>query len=208
MVELKQDTENKILEAAKTVFIQKGMDGARMQEIADEAGINKALLHYYFRSKEKLFEAVFKDALGDFFPKISEVMLSDLHLFEKIKHFVKEYSNLLYSKPYIPGFIIMEVNRNPQAILNYFSSYAEKIATTNLPAIAKQIIDMSKNGEIRPVDPRHLIMSMLSMIVFPIISKPIVKVILFQNNDEDYNQFLLQRADYVSDMIINSIKIK
>jgi len=60
-----QNTEDRIVDAAKTVFINKGMDGARMQEIANEAGINKALLHYYFRTKNKLFEKVFSLVFGD-----------------------------------------------------------------------------------------------------------------------------------------------
>jgi len=208
MVEIKKDTEKKILEAAKIVFLQKGMDGTRMQEIADEAGINKALLHYYFRTKEKLFGAVFKEALADFFPKVSGIMLSEVHLFEKIKYFIKEYSTLLITKPYIPGFIIMEVNRNPDNVVKYFKEYADAIAKENLPVLANQILEMSRKGEIKLVDPRQLIMSMLSLVVFPVISKPIVKIILFQSNDDQYDQFLTQRSEYVADMIIESIRIK
>ncbi len=204
----KQDTEQRILDAAKKIFMSKGMDGARMQEIADEAGINKALLHYYFRTKEKLFGAVFREAIDDFFPKVSGIMMANVHLFDKIRFFVHEYNKLLMSKPYIPGFIIMEVNRNPENILSVFRDYAEKISSQNLPALAQQIQQMAEQNEIRPVDPRHLIMNMLSLVVFPIISRPIVKTILFQNNDEYYQQFLLQRAEIVSDTIINSIRIK
>ena len=81
MVEKDLNTEQKIHEAAKTVFIRKGLEGARMQEIADEAGINKALLHYYFRTKDKLFEAVFADAFYKMVPNIIGSLKSDIPLF-------------------------------------------------------------------------------------------------------------------------------
>jgi AcrR family transcriptional regulator len=76
-------TEQKILEAARQVFLKKGWNGARMQEIADEAGINKALLHYYYRSKDKLFEAVFNEIFTQFITKVSLVLLSDAPVKEK-----------------------------------------------------------------------------------------------------------------------------
>ena len=80
-MEIKKDsTEDKILEAAKNVFVTKGMEGARMQEIADEAGINKALLHYYFRSKERLFEAIFSEVIQMAFPQLTQILKSDAHL--------------------------------------------------------------------------------------------------------------------------------
>ena len=78
-----QTTEKKILDAAKVVFLEKGFDGARMQEIADEAKINKALLHYYFRSKDKLFDAIFHEAFQQFLPHIAEIMMTQKPLFEK-----------------------------------------------------------------------------------------------------------------------------
>ena len=78
-------TEEKILAAAKKIFVQKGMAGARMQDIADEAGINKALLHYYFRNKEKLFEVIFLAAAERLFPRINRIFEADMPLFERIE---------------------------------------------------------------------------------------------------------------------------
>jgi len=97
------ETEQKILDAAKKVFLAKGMAGARMQEIANEAGINKSLLHYYFRTKEKLFEAIFQSALGAFFPSITTSMLSDATLEEKLKIFIQGYSKVLHDNPFLPS---------------------------------------------------------------------------------------------------------
>src|SRR3982751_3647938 len=95
-------TEEKILSAAKKAFLTKGMDGARMQDIADKAGINKALLHYYFRSKDRLFEMIFLEEARKFMPRIATIMLSELTLFEKIEKFVDQYIDTLSQNPLLP----------------------------------------------------------------------------------------------------------
>src|SRR5690606_202556 len=113
-------TEQKIVEAAKQVFLEKGMAGARMQDIADRAGINKALLHYYFRSKEKLFEIIFEEAAGTFIPPLNEVFSQTDDLFLMIRHFVATYINTIGENPYIPAFVAHEINQNPDRILEKF----------------------------------------------------------------------------------------
>ena len=120
-MEKDRNTEGIVLAAAKKVFILKGMDGARMQEIADEAGINKSLLHYYFRSKEKLFEEIFKDTFAKFIPKIDVLLSSNKSLEDKIKEFVKEYLELLQKNPHLPQFILQELNRNPDRLVELMS---------------------------------------------------------------------------------------
>src|SRR6478672_7495746 len=112
-----QSTEEKILSAARKVFLNKGMDGARMQDIADEAGINKALLHYYFRSKDKLFEQIFMEVASAFLPKIFSILESEQTLFEKIELFCSEYISQEIKTPYVPIFILNEINRQPKAFL-------------------------------------------------------------------------------------------
>ena len=120
MDKIKPDTstEEKILEAAKKVFTSKGMYGARMQDIADEAGINKALLHYYFRSKQKLFEVIFAAAAQKLFTKINFIFESDMPLFEKIEHFTEEYITVMMESPYLPLFVLNELSQDSQAFLN------------------------------------------------------------------------------------------
>src|SRR5580698_7184188 len=105
----KDNSEEKILTAAKKIFLLKGMDGARMQDIADEAKINKALLHYYFRSKEMLFEKIFKEALEKLFPKILDIWKSDVSLFQKIENFCVKYIDMMQQNPYLPLFVLNEV---------------------------------------------------------------------------------------------------
>uniref|UniRef100_A4SEG4 Transcriptional regulator, TetR family n=1 Tax=Chlorobium phaeovibrioides (strain DSM 265 / 1930) TaxID=290318 RepID=A4SEG4_CHLPM len=107
------ETERRILQSAEKVFYRQGYDGARMQEIADEAGINKALLHYYFRSKERLFDAVFSDAVMRLVPPVFAVMNSNSPLMDKVRAFVDAYFNTVVNNPFLPGFVVHEMHRNP-----------------------------------------------------------------------------------------------
>ena len=140
MVKKKDDTgaEQKILAAARKVFTSKGMAGARMQDIADEAGINKAMLHYYFRDKDKLFETIFMDEAERFFPKINAIFQSDDPLFGKIQKFVNEYIDEIQENPYLPWFVLNEINRDP----DHFMS--KVLGDSNRPKPAKFLKQIEK----------------------------------------------------------------
>ncbi|HHB51740.1 MAG TPA: TetR/AcrR family transcriptional regulator [Saprospiraceae bacterium] len=196
-------TEQKILEAATNVFQTKGMDGARMQEIADKAGINKAMLHYYYRSKQKLFEAVFKTAIAIMAPKLREIINKEEPLFDKIRNFTNGYISLINQHSYLPTFIIQELNRNPNILKDTFN----KEFGNGFMKMRAQIEQMVKNGEIRPIAPEQLIMNVISMSIFPFVAKPILKSVL-QKEDKDYQQLLEARKTHVADFIINAIKIQ
>lgn len=111
-----ENTEAEILEAAKSVFQQKGMSGSGMQEIADKTGINKAMLHYYYRSKQMFFEAVFKNAFKLLAPQLKKILDEDSDLFDKIRDFTNSYISFVIKHPYLPNFIIQELNKNPDFI--------------------------------------------------------------------------------------------
>ncbi len=197
------DTEQLILNAAKNVFFRKGYDGARMQEIADEAGMNKALLHYYFRSKDKLFEAIFNSAFQQFIPHIVEHMSSDVSFEEKIEGFVENYLNVLTKIPQLPNFVLTEINRNPDKIVEMFDKLGLK------PSIVLQGIQKDmEEGKIRPINPKHLIINIIALCVFPFAARPLMQIILFENDAEKYNAFLEERKKEVSWFIIHSLKIQ
>jgi len=197
------NTESDILEAAKNVFQRKGMFGARMQEIANEAGINKALLHYYYRSKQLLFEAVFKQAFGLMAPKLSAIINSELSLEEKIREFTSNYISFVIKHPYLPNFIIQELNSNPQFI-------EQLVAEKNFPDIAgfkKQVEEMTAVGKIRPINPNQLFVNIMALNVFPFIGKPLLKG--FTKMDEKtYQEMLEERKTAAADFIINAIKLE
>lgn len=116
MTEVEKQTEDRIFESATEVFIEKGMDGARMQDIANHAGINKALLHYYYRTKERLFEAVFEKMAKLIFSRFAPVLDENASLEDKIRFFFREHISFLQKNPRLPAFILNEINRNPARI--------------------------------------------------------------------------------------------
>jgi AcrR family transcriptional regulator len=203
MVKQQKDasTQEKILAAAKKVFVTKGMAGARMQDIADEAGINKALLHYYFRNKEQLFQMIFNEAAAKLFPRINFIFESEMPLFEKIGSFTEDYINVMMDNPYLPLFVLNEINRDPVYFL-------EKVWGGNKPKPGKflqQIENEVKKGTIKNISPVQLLMNMISMTIFPFIAKP-----MFQINiglDElQFRAVMEQRKKEVPKFIIDSIR--
>ena len=199
---IEKSTETQILNAARDVFYRKGLAGARMQEIADEAGINKAMLHYYFRSKDQLFEAIFKEGAMKIFPKISEYLQADLPLFEKITNFVENYIPLLQENCFMPAFILHEVSQNSERFLSFFGNKL----SDNAGIFAMDVNKAIASGQIKEIDPRQLIMNLMSLCIFPIAAKPMVKIIL-KLTEEEYDDFIEQRKKEIPEFIINSIKI-
>ncbi|MBL7741012.1 MAG: TetR/AcrR family transcriptional regulator [Chitinophagaceae bacterium] len=197
-----QTTEQVILEAAKKVFVVKGMAGARMQDIADEAGINKALLHYYFRNKEKLFEVIFMQAAAELFPKINKIFDADQPLFEKIESFCEEYIGVVMGSPYLPLFVINEINQDPEYFLKKVWSGKSK---PNPAKFLEQIEQEVKKGTIKRVNPLHLLMNLLSMTIFPFVAKP-----MFQKNlgisEAQFREAMEQRKKEIPKFIIDAIK--
>ena len=168
-------TEEKILSAAREIFFQKGFSGARMQDIADEAGINKALLHYYFRSKEKLFETIFREAFEKLVPRIIEVFSSDLPFFDKIRAFCEAYVTMAMENPFIPIFILNEMHRNPEGFQKTFGDIPKKVPHILMKSVIKKAVE---EGLIREIDPLQLIMNMLSLSMFPTISRPMFQLVM------------------------------
>ncbi len=204
MVKKKKDlnTQERILQAAKLVFVKKGMAGARMQDIADEAGINKALLHYYFRSKEVLFEMIFLEAAEKLFPRINTIFNSDLSLFEKIEKFCEEYIAVILDNPYLPIFVLNEINQDPDHFL-------EKIWPADRrpqpQKFLQQIESEIKKGKIRKVSPLELLMNLLSMTIFPFVARPMFTKQL--GLDEwQFRSMMEQRKKDIPRFIIEAIK--
>jgi TetR/AcrR family transcriptional regulator len=197
-----KSTEEKILAAAKKVFVAKGMAGARMQDIADEAGINKALLHYYFRNKEKLFEVIFLEAAQKLFPKINSIFESDMALFEKIENFCEEYITIMSENPYLPLFVLNELNQNPE---NFLNKIWNKQKFPKPQKFLEQIEKEVKNGAIKNISPLHLLINLISMCIFPFVGKAMIQFI--NNLDElQFRNIMIQRKKEIPKFIIDSIK--
>jgi len=205
MTEKEVNTEDKILNAAKEVFQKKGMTGARMHEIADKAGINKALLHYYYRTKERLFEKVFENAFSLIIPRVKEMIASEKSILEKIDFFVDNYIELLKQHPYIPGFIINELNRNPHILIDIIEKNTLVKQEHLIEVLEKQIENDVKANKIRAIDARSLLINILALCVFPVVARPVLTGVLFENDPKAYEKFLSQRKDLVKEFIKNAL---
>lgn len=198
------NTEEKIVQAAEKVFIENGMAGARMQQIADEAGINKSLLHYYYRSKEKLFSIVFRTAIRALIPNVlRSYHKNDGDFFTKVRNFVTGYLTIIEKHPHIPGFVIHELSHRPEELTNM-------LAELDLD-ISKIIVDIEKEiaeGNIKAIAPVDLIINIVSLCIFPVVAKPMVSGIFFQGDKQAYKEFIKARKDHVADFVIESIKTK
>lgn len=199
MVNIQQGTEDKILEAAKKVFHRKGFKGARMQEIADEAGINKALLHYYFRSKENLFEAVFQDAFLKLMGRLKAVFFSDAPLKDKIHEFLSNYLDVLNENSYIPWFILNGMYERPDVLKAIFEK-----AELSPPQLMEQLRSQIQKEYGTEINPFHIWLNVLSLSIFPVVAKPLIRE-LFQLPEEAYQQILEQRKTEVPRFVIYAL---
>ena len=189
---IKPDTEQQILEAARAVFIRKGLEGARMQEIADKAGINKALLHYYFRSKEKLFNHIFENALAGVFEVINQSIHEEGDIFSFIETFVDHYLTILKENPFIPNFIFNEISSHPERV----SLLSRKIKL-NIPEFIRMMERNIAQKKIIPVSPEHLIIDLLGMCVFPYVARPLLEEVFFSEHPAGAENFLYERKQHI-----------
>jgi AcrR family transcriptional regulator len=173
-----------------------------MQEIADKAEINKGLLHYYYKSKEKLFSTVFNFALKQMLEKLNEALIEDNDLFTKIERLVDNYITVLSKNIFIPNFVFQEINRNPEFFNKNFKTLNE---LKGIGKFEKQIEAEIKKGNIINIDSKQLLINIISLSIFPFIAKPMVKGIL-SISEKEFNNIIEERKKEVAEFTINSIK--
>ena len=194
-------TKQKIIVSSKTVFQEKGFAGARMQEIADHSGINKALLHYHFKNKEMLFKAVLMNGVMEFFPVIFGVLGSSLPLREKIQIFVDTYISQVVLNPELPRFLLNELAQNP----TFIKDQMESLNVTPVPFIV-QIEEAMLNKEIHPSDPFQVMTDLIGLCAFPFIARPIIQLIA-SKTDKEFKAFIEERKAHVKAFMLNGLFI-
>lgn len=201
MTESDKQTEEKIFDAATEVFVEKGMDGARMQDIAGLAGINKALLHYYFRTKEKLFNAVFEMIARKILKKFAPVFDENLSLEAKIRFFFKEHISFLEENPKLPAFILNEVNRNPVRV-------KQILKNINFENLWKKLYEQHKEElgkyNITENTMPQLMVSVAALSVFPFAARGLIEGIL-DKGGIDFNTFIEERKQFAAEFVIKAI---
>jgi len=202
MTENDKQTEEKIFESATDVFVEKGMDGARMQDIATHAGINKALLHYYFRTKDQLFNAVFEMIAKKILKKFAPVFDEKLTLEEKIRFFYREHISFLQDNPRLPGFLLNEVNRNPARIRKLLQNV--DFESIWLKIYEQHKVEFKSYNITRESMPQ-LMMSIVAMSVFPFAARGILEGIL-EKTGHNINEYMEERKVFAADFVINAIR--
>lgn len=205
-MEISTDTEQKILQAAREVFLEKGHDGARMQEIADSAGINKALLHYYFRSKQKLFRTIFKRELQSMLGSIFGLISPSDDFEQFLEKFISGYLENVSSRKNIMRFILWEIDKSPKEVASWFIEVFDDGGFPGNPIVLR-IEKAIKDGEMKPVDPTNFVLSLLGMCVFPVVAEPMLKHLLPGFNI-DAKDFLTNRTKAIVDLIYSDLRIE
>jgi TetR/AcrR family transcriptional regulator len=202
MTENDKLTEEKIFDAATDIFLDKGMDGARMQDIASHAGINKALLHYYFRTKDQLFNVVFEMIARKILKKFAPVFDENLTLEEKIRFFFKEHITFLQENPKLPGFILNEINRNPARI-------KKLLKNVDFENFWQKLYDQHKeeleNYNITEALLPQLMTSIAAISVFPFAARGLIESIL-EKSGIPFNNYIEERKTFAAEFVIKAIK--
>jgi TetR/AcrR family transcriptional regulator len=202
-------TEERILDAAHTVFVRRGTAGARMQDIAKEAGVNQALLHYYFRSKERLSEAVFRRAATQLFPRVFEVMASDAALEEKVARVVELELEHLARAPYLPGYIISELTHQPERAKQLMATMTglnpEKVGPTIVATLRKQIDASVRAGTMRQINPEQFLVNLISLCIFPFAARPMLMAVLGMDG-QGFEQFTDRRRRDLAAFFLKALR--
>lgn len=193
---LQTDTEQKIILSAEKLFYQKGKAGTSMQDIADDAGINRTLLNYYFRSKDQLFETVFRKAMGSFMPGIASLLHSGISFEEYIPAMVETIIDTMIKNPQIPIFVMQELSSNPGRMPQVMKEMGID-PTFAMEKMGKEGHSVHHGG----VDPRQIILNLISLCIFPFAAKPVVMDILFNGDNEAYTDAMNERKKLIPQLM-------
>jgi len=203
------DTETRILEAARAVFTRAGTAGARMQDIAREAGVNQALLHYYFRSKQALADRVFRDAATTLLAALPGVVRQDATLEELLRTFVRTYIDTVRKTPFLPAYMAAEAHHNPERVLAIVESVTGVDPHDKSPKLLRSVQAMIDarvaSGEMRPIRAEHLIINTISLLAFPFVARSILGVV-HAMDDEAFDRFLDERRDELPRFLLNAVR--
>ena len=187
-VRQQDNMETRIVEAAGQLFVEKGFEETSMSDIAAEVGINRTALHYYFRTKEKMFQAVFGDLIQEFLPRMQVIFLEDKPLMEKIERVIDTYFEIFRDNPSLPKFILSEVQRDVDHLLEVGR---KQHIDQYLRAIEAVLVAEMQAGNIKRVPMQVILVTFFSQLTFPFLAKNLV-ISLFYETEEEYQAFLTE----------------
>ena len=191
----KDHTQELIKETTKNLFFVQGRFAATIQEIADEAGVNRTLINYYFRSRDNLVQIVFDEAHRVEKEKSEVIMRSDLNFKEKISKFIEESLQTSLKYPYLETYIVSQINKG--------SCQKKDIQSEDLQNLYKDIEVEMDLGNIEKIEPVQFLFNMISLLVFPSAARPLIKDNMMIS-DEEFDRLISERKDIILNMLFKN----
>lgn len=208
-VEQRLDTESRILSAARDVFTRSGTAGARMQDIAREAGVNQALLHYYFRSKQALADRVFREAATTLFTALPATIRPEASLEQLLRSFVQTYIDTMRRTPFLPAYMAAEAHHSPHRVAAIIASITGTNPTRESPQVVKRVQAMIDRrvaaGEMRAIKAEHLMVNLMGLLAFPFVARSILSGV-YAMDDAAFERFLDERRDELPRFLLNALR--
>lgn len=194
------DMETRIIEAAKRVFVRQGYESATMSDIVREAGIGRTALHYYYRTKERLFEAIFGQLMSVLLPNIDRIMAEEKSMLEKLPPIIEQYITIVQANPSFPLFIINELNRDPEHLYRTILKDPERIQP--ILRMRKQMEQEMEQGLLRLMPLEDIVTALVGLIVFPMLIRRPLTDLFMEGDREAFDAFLLRRRMLITEIII------
>lgn len=204
MTSPRNETEAQILEAARAVFVREGTREATLKEIAEEADVNQALLHYYFRDKKTLANTIFEEVASEFFPKLEAILNDDQSVEEKVRTFVPTYIDLVQKNPYLPTYIVGELNRNPFELKTRIQSL-DLAPFEQLGPLNRQLKRRAEEGTLRSISAEQFVLNLVSLCIFPFIARSLLEAAMGMK-PEAFDRLLDKRKEAVPEFFLNAIR--
>jgi len=199
--------EELILNAASDVFIEKGLSGARTQDIADRAGINKTLLHYYFRTKENIFARILQQVFSSFLVQIDSAISEDAPFPIALRAFIDSFVDYIAARPRVPLFIMQELSQGGKIVREVISATLERV---NLPNRMVRLITKGiEEGNLEPVDPLQTVVTVLGACIYYFVAEPIIGAVVSKIQPGqvlDRESFVAQRKEEIFKVLYYGLK--
>ncbi len=192
--------ENRILEAAKQVFVKKGYEATKMGDVATEAGIGRTALHYYYRTKEMLFDAIFDQLIETLLPNLSAIIDEESTVIEKLPKIISQYVKTLQQNPLFPIFALNELQRDPEHL--YHSVLKEPTRIAPILRLINQLTDEMERGLVKKMPIHYVATTLISLLVFPVLVRNSITTIFMNGEVEQYDAFLQERIPFVTEIML------
>jgi len=197
-----QESRERILNAAHAVFLRKGTANSRTQEIADEAGVNKALVHYYFGTKSALADAIFERALGTITPRIFGILADpNRTIEEKVPAIVREQIDFHSTRPYLAGYLLSEMHAEPERVARLIGGQGG----VPLDVIRRQLREAARAGRLRPISAEQFVVNLMGLLIFPFAIRPALGALLSLDSTR-WPAFLEERRRLLPDFFLAGLR--